>query len=141
MVSDIDGLKKQIFYDMLNLAGRVFIHVRFSEEVVIGERGFLPEEQQRGIILVLKKGMHFTWDDGGISAELIFGSTVQQCFIPSDAIISLVSPELNAQFSITPEETEKDVLKAKTEKRQRVLRKVRADKGEKVIKVDFKKKQ
>jgi hypothetical protein len=141
MVSDIHDLKKQIFHDMLDLAGRVFIHVRFSDKVVIGERGFFPEEQQRGIILVLNKGMHFTWDDGGISAELIFGSTVQQCFIPSDAIISLVSPELNAQFSITPQEPEKDVPKVKAEKMQRVLKKVWSDKGEKVIKVDFKKKQ
>ena len=140
MVSDIHDLKKQIFYDMLDLSGRVFIHVRFSEKVIIGERGFLPEEQQRGIILVLNKGMHFTWDVGGISAELIFGSTVQRCYIPSEAIISLVSPELNAQFSVTPQEPEKDVLKAKTERRQRVSRKVRADQGEKVIKVDFKKK-
>ena len=59
MVSNLQDLKKKIFYDMLNLAGRVFIHVKFDENVIIGERGFLPEEQKRGIILVLNKNMHF----------------------------------------------------------------------------------
>jgi hypothetical protein len=47
MASDIDDLKRHIFYEMLNLAGRVFILVNYSEEVIIGRRGFLPEEKEK----------------------------------------------------------------------------------------------
>ncbi len=138
MISNLQALKKKIFFDMLDLAGRVFIHVQCGDNVIIGERGFLPEEQKRGIILVLNKNMHFTWDDRGISAELMFGSTVQKCHIPSQAIVSLVSPELNAQFSVMPQEQETDMVQ--TTKRKRTSKKVRPDRGEKVIKVDFNRK-
>ncbi|UCE78804.1 MAG: hypothetical protein JSV13_09900 [Nitrospiraceae bacterium] len=138
MVSNLQDLKKKLFYDMLDLAGRVFIHVKFDENVIIGERGFLPEEQKRGIILVLNKNMHFNWDDKGISADLIFGSTVQKCFIPSPAIVSLVSPELNAQFSVMPQE--KGTETTRTTQQKKTARKVRPHRGEKVIKVNFNRK-
>jgi hypothetical protein len=102
MVSSLNELKKQVFYDMLSLAGRVFILARYSEDVTIGKRGFLPEEKEKGIVLVFNKRMDFEWTDSGISAELVFGSVTHQCFIPHDAIMSVFSPELSAQFAVAP---------------------------------------
>lgn len=135
MVKDINDLKKQVFYEMLNLAGRVYIHVQHSEDVVIGDRGFLPEEKERGIVLVLNNRMEFEWDEEGISVNLVFGSTKQKCFIPADQILSIVSPDLSAQFSVSLEERSKESATVESAKKEK------AGKGEKVIKVDFQKKK
>lgn len=98
MQKDLTGLKKTVFYEMLELAGRVFIAVRYSENVVIGTRGFTEDEIKNGLVLVFNKMMHFSWDDSGISASLVFGSSPQKCLIPSDDIMVIYSPELNSQL-------------------------------------------
>lgn len=131
MASDITELKKQIFYEMLNLAGRVFILVNYAEDVIIGNRGFLPEEKEKGLVLVFNSRMNFEWNAQGISARLVFGPKSEKCFVPSDAIASVFSPELSAQFSVSPEKPEippKKILKPKRE--------ISAT-NKKVVKVDF----
>jgi len=101
MISDITDLKKKVFFEMLNLTGRVFILVEDSQDVIIGKRGFLPTEKEKGLILVFNSRMNFEWDDSGISAHLVFGSTPEKCFIPHHSIVSVFSPELSAQFSLS----------------------------------------
>lgn len=108
MDSGLNELKKQVFYGFLDLAGRVFILVGYAEGVIIGTRGFLPEEKEKGIVLVFNKNMDFQWGDEGISARLIFGTTPQQCVIPPDAIISIFSPDISAQFSVWSEKSAAD---------------------------------
>jgi hypothetical protein len=134
MKKNLDELRKQIFFDMLALAGRVFVAVRYADDVVIGNRGFLPQEKEKGIILVFNQKMKFTWDDKGITATLVFGSTPEKCFIPQERIMNIFSPELNAQFSTFPEE------KAAAHAALRDVEK-KAQAEEKVIKVDFGKKR
>ncbi len=131
MVSDITDLKKEVFFDMLKLAGRVFILVEDSRDVVIGKRGFLPAEKEKGLVLVFNNQMNFEWDDSGISAHLVFGSTPEKCFIPHVSIVSVFSPELSAHFSISPAGRQKPE-KASTRKEAP---------GNKVVKVDFNKKR
>ncbi len=142
MVSSLNDLKKQVFYDMLNLAGRVFILARYSEDVTIGNRGFLPEEKEKGIVLVFNKRMNFEWTDSGISAKLVFGAATHQCFIPHDKIMSVFSPELSAQFAVAPtsESGSKEIWDPK--KRLPGVRK-KADRSpdDKVVRVDFNKKK
>jgi hypothetical protein len=134
MTKDLNELRKQVFYEMLGLAGRVFVAVGYGDDVVIGKRGFLAQEIEKGIILVFNQKMNFTWDDEGITATLVFGTTPEKCYIPQSRIMTIFSPELNAQFSTFPqkETTSQDLQKEDTEKPS-------AD--EKVIKVDFKKKK
>ena len=112
MTLNINEIKKKVFYDMLDLAGRVFVHVRPSDNVLIGKRGFQEEEKEKGIILVFNKRMNFTWDDDGISVTLVFGTSPEKCFVPSDDIISVFSPELNAQFTANPPEKEERKYKS-----------------------------
>ena len=133
MSHDLTSLKKHIFFELLGLARRVFILVKYSEDVLIGERGFLPEEKEKGIILVFNPAMNFSWDDQGISATLGFGAKTEKCFIPPDSILSIFSPELNAQFSSSPPMQE-TVQKKPARKADYALSK------EKVIKVNFSKK-
>jgi hypothetical protein len=127
----VTDLKKHVFFKLLERAGRVFILVRYSADVLIGERGFLPEEKEKGIVLVFNHRMRFEWGDRGISATLGFGAKTEKCFVPSDDIISVFSPDLNAQFSVSPFEEAKDKQAAKKEP---------SPAKEKVIKVDFGKK-
>jgi len=133
LTHDLAALKKHIFFELLGTAGRVFILVKYSEDVLIGERGFLPEEKEKGIILVFNPAMNFEWHEGGISATLGFGTKTEKCFIPSDSIISIFSPELNAQFSSSPPAQE-------TAQKKPARKADQAPSKEKVIKVNFSKK-
>ena len=133
MAHDLTSLKKHIFFELLGLAGRVFILVKYSEDVLIGERGFLPEEKEKGIILVFNPAMKFAWDDQGISATLGFGAKTEKCFIPPDSIISIFSPDLNTQFSSSPPAQE-------TPQKKPARKADQVPSKEKVIKVNFSKK-
>jgi hypothetical protein len=136
MAADLAELKKQVFYDLLALAGRVFIAVRFGDDVLIGKRGFLAEEKKNGLILVFNQKMNFTWDEDGISVTLVFGTSPEKCFVPQDKIMTIFSPELKARFSV--ETTEQQSRPARTgEKPDRLS----IASKEKVIKVDFNKKK
>lgn len=140
MLKELNDLKKKVFYEMLDLGGRVFILVRYSEDVLIGKRGFTEEEKKNGIILVFNKKMAFSWDDSGISATLIFGTTPEKCFIPSENILVIFSPELRSQFIVTPDSTEDKSDERVTEGSLENLQD-RPIKEEKVIKVDFSRKK
>jgi hypothetical protein len=137
MAETLEELKKQVFYEMLNIVGRVFIAVRYGENVVIGKRGFLPQEMEKGLVLVFNQKMNFTWDAVGITTTLAFGTTPEKCFIPQESIITIFSPELNAQFSALSKEGEDS--KEPQKKMKIVEKKNSLDK--KVINVDFKKKK
>jgi len=99
---NLNALKKHIFFEFLNLAGRAYLLVRHSENVVLGNRGFAPDEKENGIILVFNPKMNFLWDEYGITATLVFGASPQKCFVPLDDITAIYSPELNAQFVLSP---------------------------------------
>ncbi len=99
---NLNSLKKHIFFEFINMAKRAFILIRYSEDVVLGRRGLTEEEKENGIILVFNDRMNFQWDDYGLTATLVFGTSPQKCFIPVDDIIAVYSPELNAQFVISP---------------------------------------
>jgi hypothetical protein len=133
LTQNLTDLKKHIFFELLELAGRVFVLVGHSDNVLIGERGFLPEEREKGLILVFNRKMNFEWNAQGISATLGFGPRNEKCFIPSESVISVFSPDLNAQFSVSPAEQEPAQTKQIGEKGP-------SPSKEKVIKVDFGKK-
>ena len=141
MISDLNELKKKIFFDMLDLIGRVFILAHFSPDVIIGSRGFLPEEKEKGIVLVFNRRMNFDWGSEGISARLVFGSATHECFIPHDAIVSVFSPELSAQFSVSPAPASPVKEEGRSRKRPSGPReKTVKSLHDKVVRVDFKKK-
>lgn len=142
-MTKLDELKRHVFFEFLNLTGRAYVIVKYSENVILGRRGFTDEEKDNGIILVFNSNMNFTWDDDGIKTTLIFGNSPQKCFIPVENIILISSPELDAQFSVQlitdimqiPEKKGKD-------KALHTRKKPETEKGQKkIIKVDFTKKR
>jgi hypothetical protein len=137
MQSKTNELKKRVFHEMLDLAGRVFVVARYSENVIIGNRGFTEDEKKNGIVLIFNASMNFSWDDPGISSALVFGTSPQKCFIPADDIVAIYSPELKSQFitALPPRaETADEQDKAAAEAGEE-------EAGSKVVKVDFTKKR
>jgi len=144
----LNELKKHTFYELLNLAGRAYILVKYSENVKVGSRGFLPEEKEKGLVLVLNSKMNFVWDDYGITTKLAFGNSIQKCFIPIDDIIAIYSLELNSQLVIGPQPiSEANVPEKKKkdfngqEKAEVSLPEEERGKKKKVVRVDFQKKR
>lgn len=138
MRQGMNALKKNVFYEMLDMAGRVFIVARYSENVIIGNRGFTEDEKKNGMVLVFNKSMNFSWDDSGITSTLVFGTSPQKCFIAADDIVAIYSPELSAQFITalqTPAEAPGKKDKAGTEPDQEEKT------GSNVVKVDFRRKR
>ncbi len=137
----LNELKIKTFYELLDLAGRVFLIIRYSENVHIGTRGFLPEEKKNGLVLVLNKKMNFSWRDGLFECRLVFGTKPHTCIIPEEHIIGIHSPELNTQLITAPympDEKEAE-HKEKTEKKRAVS--TDAETGKNVVKVNFAKKR
>lgn len=97
-MSELADIKKDLFYRLLDDAGRVFIHVRPSMELEIGRRGLLGEELNNGLTLVFNSHMNFDWGEYGIEVTLVFGTTPEKCFIPTEAIEAVYSPELKVQL-------------------------------------------
>jgi hypothetical protein len=142
MVSSLNELKKRIFFDMLDLAGRVFILAHYSPDVVIGNRGFLPEEREKGIVLVFNRRMDFEWGTAGISAKLVFGAVTHECFIPLKSVMSIFSPELSAQFSTSQEQPSSGKDKVRSKKRaSKPGEKPVKSSHDKVVRIDFNKKK
>lgn len=139
----LNELKANIFYEILNIVGRVFIVVRYSESVKLGKRGFLPEERENGLVLVFNNKMKFTWGEAGIEATLVFGNLLQRCFIPEDDIVAVYSPELKVQFIVgyqgVEKEQEEDILETKSVE-ERKIEKPRVEYKDNVVKVDFSRK-
>jgi len=89
---------KNLFCDILNDYGRVYIVVKHSERTKIGNRGFSDDEKKKGIVLVFNSQNHKTlqWtDDGSIITALGFGAgnKPENCFIYFDDILSVFSPD------------------------------------------------
>ncbi len=136
----MNNLKKHVFFELLNLAGRVFILVRYSDNVVLGKRGFTAEERENGIVLVFNPKMNFAWDEYGITVTLVFGTSPQRCFIPLEDITAIYSPELNTQFITAPqgEESRKSRTKKNIQTRDHAGDDIQSpEPSENVIKVDF----
>lgn len=143
MARDLNELKKQVFFEMLDLAGRVFIVVRYAETVIIGNRGFLAEEKEKGLVLVFNRMMQFDWNESGIHATLGFGPKNEKCYVPPDEITAIFSPELSAQFITSSEHKELAEMppKAAPEEKKPARPALKAVPGKKVVKVDFSKKK
>lgn len=88
---------QNLFYDLLNDYGQAYVVVKYSENTIIGKRGFTEEEKKKGIMLIFNRGNHknLQWtDDGSIITTLGFGAgnRPEKCFLHFDDILSVFSP-------------------------------------------------
>jgi len=94
---------QNLFYDLLNDYGRVFILVKYSDRTIIGDRGFTDEEKEKGLILVFNNRNHknIQWtEDGSIVAALGFGvnNRVENVFLDHEDIVAVFSPDAKVKF-------------------------------------------
>ena len=139
MSSSLNELKKNAFHAFIEDAGRVFVHVKPSDKVLIGKRGLLPEEKKNGIVLVFNNKMNFALDSHGISAKLVFGTTPEDCFVPLSEIIAVFSPELGAQLLVPDGFQAAGGQKQQSPPKEKEAEKKSETEGN-LIKVDFRKK-
>lgn len=141
----LNRLKQTVFYELLETVGRVFIVIRHSERVRIGRRGFLPEEMERGLVLVINPSMKFSWEDGWFRARLVFGQTPEDCVVPEEDIVAVHSPEARTQLvceTAAPAEAVQATKPAAPAKKKKPAGGKTAGKAtERVVQVDFTKKK
>jgi hypothetical protein len=142
MRAELGELKRDVFYRLMDLAGRVFVLVNHSDRVEMGRRGFTEAEMERGLVLVFNDKMQFLWDETGIHASLSFSAVKEKCFIPHEDILAVYSPDLKIQLSADPqdEEPEKKGAGLTMEKKGAGKEGVGTPDG-KVIRVDFLRKE
>ncbi len=95
---------QNLFYDLLNDYGQVFIVVKYSDNSTIGNRGFTEEEKEKGIILVFSRKNHrnLQWtEDGSLITTLGFGvnNKPEKCFLYFDDIVSVFSSDARVRFN------------------------------------------
>ncbi len=94
---------QNLFYDILNDYGKVFMVVKYSEKTRIGTRGFTDEEKNKGMILVFTRmnNKNLVWlEDGSIQTVLGFGAgnRPEKCFIHADDIVSIFSHDARVKL-------------------------------------------
>jgi hypothetical protein len=139
MRDELGELKREVFYRLMDLAGRVFVLVRHSDRVQMGRRGFTQAEMERGLVLVFNNKMQFAWDEAGIHATLSFSAVKEKVFVPHEDILAVYSPELKIQLNSDPDiEEEEEGASPPTENKGAPASQKRGagDEG-KVIRVDF----
>jgi hypothetical protein len=96
---------QNLFYELMNDYGQVYMVVKFSEETVVGNRGFTDEEKAKGLVLVFNRHNHknLQWtEEGSVIATLGFGTgnRAEKCFFHFDDIVSVFSPDAGVKFDI-----------------------------------------
>jgi len=139
----LHALKRHVFFELLDTVGRVYLVIRYSEQVKIGRRGFLEEEKQQGLVLVINQKMNLIWEDGAIQCRLVFGQTPEDCYIPEEFVVGINSPEAQTQFLCLAETPVAKPPEAGSSPVKPVAKKKGAKKpaSGKVVTVDFTKKK
>jgi hypothetical protein len=94
---------QNLFYDLLNDFGRVYVVVKYSDNTTIGNRGFTEEEKKNGLVLIfnLKNHKSLQWnEDGSIITALGFGAAnrSEKCYLHADDIVSVFSPDAQVKY-------------------------------------------
>ncbi|MEN2985856.1 MAG: hypothetical protein ABDH16_04295 [Thermodesulfovibrionaceae bacterium] len=122
LIARLNELKRYVFFEILELAGRVFTVVDYDETVIIGKRGFLPEEKERGLVLVFNRRMNLNWQDNVLTATLIFNNNPERCYIPVNFIATVFSPDLRIQFTAPVlKNTKKETTVEKNTKEAKII--------------------
>lgn len=126
--------KKELLEKIIDNFEKFYIHVMPHKNLVIGNRGLIDQEKEKGLMLVfgLYSYKEFRWDDENIYVSMRFSGVWEYLIIPFESIVSVFDDPLNPNFVIsfryTPEEKEVEEEKPKVEK---------IKENEKVIKLNF----
>ncbi|BAI80744.1 conserved hypothetical protein [Deferribacter desulfuricans SSM1] len=126
--------KKELLEKIIDNFEKFYIHIMPHKNLVIGNRGLIDQEKEKGLMLVFGPYSYkeFRWDDENIYVSMRFSGVWEYLIIPFESIVSVFDDPLNPSFVIsfryTPEEKEVEEEKPKVEK---------IKENEKVIKLNF----
>ncbi|MGA1862892.1 ClpXP protease specificity-enhancing factor SspB [Deferribacter thermophilus] len=129
--------KKDILEKVFDNFEKFYIHIMPHKNLIIGNRGLIDQEKEKGLMLVFGPYSYkdFDWDDENIYVSMRFSGVWEFLTIPFDSIVSIFDDPLNPNFVISfrymPEKEDVDKEKPKVEKTKE---------NEKVIKLNFSRK-
>jgi len=132
--------KKQILELLFDFYDKFYMHVVPAGDIRIGERGFIGNESEHGLVLVFSASSYknLRWDENSLYADMRFSGKWESLAIPFQSIVTVFDdpgkPEFVFKFSvyIEKEPTGKNDEKEQSAEKSRV----KSSNG-KVVKVDF----
>jgi len=132
--------KKQILELLFDFYDKFYMHVVPAGDIRIGERGFIGNESEHGLVLVFSASSYknLRWDENSLYADMRFSGKWESLAIPFQSIVTVFDdpgkPEFVFKFSvyIEKEPTGKNDEKEQSAEKSRV----KSSTG-KVVKVDF----
>ncbi|PJZ24907.1 stringent starvation protein B [Leptospira hartskeerlii] len=145
-IQTLREFKKQLFSVYWERFGTFYVHVMPHPDLKIGKRGLVGEEPESGIILVIgpRAARDIKIEEEWVYAELQFGYTWEQVFLPWDGIFRYFdkSQQTVTQMRIylgKPEQTSKkeEVSPAETKEEVSDSESGSSKRKDNVIQVDF----
>lgn len=129
-------LKYSILLEILKKYQKVFIHVMPHEDLIIGRRGLIGDENQRGILLVFGKQSYknLKLSEENLFVDMKFSGIWEELSIPMDCLYAIFDSSTNPEFIFNFK------FDPKTKKETTTVKKPStSNKDSKIIKVDFRK--
>lgn len=99
MSKTLTDLRKSVFYNILDMAGKVYIVVKYSEESILPWTKKHIKEGSMSLVFNQSNYKNLVWTNSRVNVVLGFSDTTMQCTFPSKDIIAIFSPQLNIHFS------------------------------------------
>lgn len=129
-------LKYSILLEILKKYQKVFIHVMPHEDLIIGRRGLIGDENQHGILLVFGKQSYKNLRLSGenLFVEMKFSGIWEELSIPMGCLYAIFDSSTNPEFIFNFRFDPKTKNETTT-----VEKSSTSNKDSKIIKVDFRK--
>ncbi|AEI15112.1 hypothetical protein Flexsi_1462 [Flexistipes sinusarabici DSM 4947] len=135
--------KKQVLELLFDFYDKFYMHVVPAGDIRIGERGFVGNESEHGLVLVFGASSYknLRWDNNALYADMRFSGKWESLVIPFQSIVTVFDdpgkPDFVFKFSMDTEKesggNNKDKEKSADKSR------VKSSNG-KIVKVDFSRK-
>ncbi|KAA0257322.1 hypothetical protein FHQ18_09760 [Deferribacter autotrophicus] len=128
--------KQEILEKVFDNFDKFYIHIMPHNGLIIGTRGLLDQEKEKGLLLVFGPYSYkdLQWDDQNIYVSMRFSGKWESLVIPYVAITSIFDDPLTPSFVFSFKIT---ATQDKTEEKQEKPKKPLVEKGDKVIKINF----
>lgn len=130
--------KSDVLKSVFEHYDKFYLHMAPHDDLVIGSRGLIGEENERGIVLVFGSESFRSSQlaDTYLTVDMRFAGKWENLFIPYDSIISVFNDPVNPEFMfnfkpLDDEEYEEEIIEEKP--------KIDYEKTDNVIKLDFNK--
>jgi len=132
--------KKQVLELLFDFYDKFYMHVVPAGDIHIGERGFLGNENEHGLVLVFSASSYknLRWDENALYANMRFSGKWESLVIPFQSVVTVFDdpgkPDFVFKFAV---ETEKEPSSKNKEKEKSADKsRVKSSNG-KIVKVDF----